>query len=354
MPTALQALQNPSDPLGLTPAPNAELILRSFGGIIWYLQKSFLDQQVLDAAHFSGYTPPDQTHSTQNRRHMVLDATTLHNLRGIGEDFSLYRTIDYCCTKFGKRLLHSWICSPSAEIGVIVDRQRAVTELYHDTELLQNVRMTLAKLPDLERLLAVLHGFGNPKPNHPDTRAILYEMATYNKKKIADFVATLNGFENLMKMPEITTGTTAKLLRKLTQKSPAGEFPEMKEILGYFKDTFDFEDAQKSGVLAPEKGDDDEFDSIAEQIEELEQEMKIYLKEQEKFFGCKLAYFGNDKKRYQIDVPEAAARKAGDDYHLESQKKGKQGAKRFHTTETKVSLRKRISWVVSKLYFDGL
>lgn len=50
-----------------------------------------------------------------------------------------------------------------------------------------------------------------------------------------------------------------------------------------------------------------------------------------KFF--KVNYFGSDKKRYQLEVPDAASRKAGDGYVLQNQRKG---FKRFTTDRTKV------------------
>ena len=46
-----------------------------------------------------------------------------------------------------------------------------------------------------------------------------------------------------------------------------------------------------------------------------------------------MVYWGSDKKRYQLEVPDHACRKAGDDYELVSQKKG---FKRYWTQETKV------------------
>lgn len=68
--------------------------------------------------------------------------------------------------------------------------------------------------------------------------------------------------------------------------------------------------------------------------------MQDYLIEQEKYFGCRLSYFGNDKKRFQLEVPESHARKANSKYSLEGQKKGNKPARRYTTEETKVRLRK--------------
>lgn len=351
-PESLKALQKSDDSLGLTPNDDSKLMLKSLGGILWYMQQSFIHIQVLDTGRYMFYIPPDLNKkekinpaivkSNNSQRHMVLDAITLHNLRVVGEEFSLYRTLDYCCTKFGKRLLHDWLCVPSADKETITSRQAAVKELLSNSQILQEVRLLLAKLPDLERLVAVLHGFGNQKTGHPDTRAVLYCNQDYNKKKINDFVTTLNGFDALMELPEVCSKIESTLLINLTQLKPVGNFPDMKSSLKYFKDTFNFTDALKEGVLAPEKGDDEEFDIIGEKIKSLNKELSHYLKEQEKHFGCKLSFFGSDKKRFQIEVPEANTKKAGNQYQLESSKKGKQPCKRYYTTETKEFLKRMI------------
>lgn len=52
--------------------------------------------------------------------------------------------------------------------------------------LMEDIRTLLGTLPDLERFLVQIHGFGNSKrsKNHPDGRAIMYEQKSYNKKKL--------------------------------------------------------------------------------------------------------------------------------------------------------------------------
>lgn len=47
----------------------------------------------------------------------------------------------------------------------------------------------------------------------------------------------------------------------------------------------------------------------------------------------KVQYFGTDKKRFQLEIREAASKKAGDGYELQSQRKG---FKRYTTDRTKV------------------
>ena len=139
------------------PAPDYKLALKALGGCLWYLQYFFLDQQVLSSASFKIYTPPDiqalpgKGVGSNEMKHMVLDNITLANLRVNGPEDTLFTTLDYCCTPFGKRLLQQWVCSPSCQLDVIKMRQVAINELLENSEMLQTARELLAKLPDLDR-----------------------------------------------------------------------------------------------------------------------------------------------------------------------------------------------------------
>lgn len=347
----------PADTLGLTPSDNFKLALRALGGCVWYLTKNYLDQQVLNLARFHHYIPPDvivindEKDSSDDdklpkmKKHMVLDAITISNLRVTGEESSLQSTIDYCCTKFGKRLLHYWLCSPSCDADLIRTRQASAMELLENTELLHDIRQLLCELPDLERQLAQIHGFGNKElfKNHPNGRAIMFEEFTYGKKKVNDFLSTLKGFELSMKLPKMLRMCESELLSQITQHEPKGKFPDMDELIDFFNNAFDHEEARKTGVIAPGHGVDNEYDSIQEEIEDLSNELNEYLKSQEKYFGCKLSFFGNDKKRYQIEVPEAYTKKANNKYSLEKQIKGSKACRRYVTDETKSFLKRMIA-----------
>lgn len=65
--------------------------------------------------------------------------------------------------------------------------------------------------------------------------------------------------------------------------------------------------------------------------------MEEYRIEQEKFFGCRVVYFGAERKRYQLEIPESNARKVNSKYALEGQKKGAKPSRRYTTEETRVS-----------------
>ncbi|XP_052867845.1 probable DNA mismatch repair protein Msh6 [Anopheles cruzii] len=359
-PSVLRSLVDESDSLGLTPKQSSLLAMKALGGCVWYLQRCLLDQQVMPLATYEQYIPldaqPDREAPAKDRvraananRFMVLDSITLKNLKIVGDENSLVQKMDHCCTKFGKRLFHHWVCAPSCEREVIVERQQAVGELIEDNALLQDVRQLLGQLPDLERLVVQIHGFGNARcsRNHPAGRAILYEEHTYGKKKIGDFVATLSGFRSLLALPTLFSGAGSVLLKRLTQpKSRNGAFPldTMQKQVTFFESAFDHEHALKSGVIAPEKGVDTEYDTVERDIEDLKRELEEYRAEQSKYFGCTVEYHGNDKKRFQLEVPEARAKKARSEYSLEGTRGGKNAVKRFHTDETRQFLKQMIQY----------
>ncbi|XP_037881216.1 probable DNA mismatch repair protein Msh6 [Glossina fuscipes] len=357
-PLVLRSMQAETDHLGLTPHPNSKLALKAMGLCMEYMKKCKIIEKVLPMVRYHLYQPPDsitveelnkakrgnRIHS--KRSHMVLDASTLLNLRIVGEEHSLQSTLDHCCTKFGKRLLHHWLCAPSCIAEIIRERQEAITNFLEKPTLLQDARALMAPLPDFERHLAQIHHFGSKivQDAHPDGRAILFEEKLYNKKKMQSFVAILKGFETLLKVPTLYADCESALLRRLSQHTEGGGiFPNMKEKLDYFKQAFDHKKATESGVIAPESGIDEEYDAIEFKIANINKDLQEYLIRQEKYFGCRLSYFGNDKKRFQIEIPESHARKAGSEYLLETQRKGSKAVRRFSTQETRDLLKQMIS-----------
>lgn len=349
-PLVLRTMQSDMDHLGLTPNDNYKLALKALGQCIFFIHKCKLEPKVLPMARYQLYVPPDQladakpaVASTLRRSHMVLDATTLSNLRIIGEEHSLLSTLDHCCTKFGKRLLHHWLCAPSCDVSVIKERQDAIGELIRMPTELQEVRALLAPMPDFERNLAQIHLFGNKQikqMDHPDSRAILFEEKLYNKQKLQGFMAVLKGFNDLTKLPTMFHQCKTTLLKRITQlPESGGSFPDLSKELQYFATAFDHDAAAKTGVIAPQAGMDAEYDAAMDSIGEVEKRLKTYLVEQERHFGCRITYFGSDKKRYQLDVPESHASKANKSYTLEGQTKGKKPSRRYTTAETRALLK---------------
>ena len=70
----------------------------------------------------------------------------------------------------------------------------AVEELAGEPGRIKQVRGVLGKVPDLERLLSKIHTQGvKLPPEHPETRAVLFEVEHFSRRKIQDFVNTLDG-----------------------------------------------------------------------------------------------------------------------------------------------------------------
>lgn len=112
------------------------------------------------------------------------------------------------------------------------------------------------------------------------------------------------------------------------------------EKLFTFQTAFDYEEALQQGVIAPSSGVDHEYDAAVAEIASIDIELASYLKQQEKHFKCRITYFGADKKRFQLEIPERDAKRADSSYALEGQRKGTKPTKRYHTEETRVSSRK--------------
>ncbi|XP_066999808.2 DNA mismatch repair protein Msh6 [Anabrus simplex] len=351
-PEAFKQFLNEADSLGLSARDECELAVRALGACVWYLQRCHLEQQLLALGKFKEYKPVDklgqpvcQERSESFAKYMVLDGTTLNNLdilQSAGEEKgSLLKRLDFCCTPFGKRLLRQWICSPLCDVAAIKSRQDAISELLRHIDLMKEARALLAGLPDLERLLATIHAQGNAvrSKTHPDSRAIFYEEHIYSKRKILDFLSALSGFKSSMKIAALFQDSEADISSKLLVQCTAmasahshGKFPDMSSSLDFFDSAFDHEEAQKEGRIIPSSGVDPEYDAVMEELKLVNRELQDYLEEQRRFFGCKVSYFGSDKKRFQIEVPDSAARKVGNDYELQSQKKG---FKRYWTAKTK-------------------
>jgi hypothetical protein len=158
-------------------------------------------------------------------------------------------------------------------LDVIKTRQEvSVSEYFEKSELLQEVRLGN---------LAQIHAFGNKdlSKNHPNSQAILYEIPTYSKKKISYFVATFNGFEAIQRLSKLFSGCFSRFLKSLTHLKPDGNFLDMTEKIEFFKGAFNMSEALKTGFIIPESGVDEDCNRIMGINEQINTELKAYLKE---------------------------------------------------------------------------
>jgi DNA mismatch repair protein MutS len=135
------------EPFGCAELPGA---VRAAGSILHYLQET----QKGTLGHIRSLT----TYHT--RDYMVLDDSTRRNLeltstlQDGGRRGSLLWILDRTVTAMGGRRLRHWIHHPLVEVDRIRARHGAVTELVEKSLVRQDLRETLEKVYDLERLNA--------------------------------------------------------------------------------------------------------------------------------------------------------------------------------------------------------
>uniref|UniRef100_A0A2C9KQH1 DNA mismatch repair protein MutS core domain-containing protein n=1 Tax=Biomphalaria glabrata TaxID=6526 RepID=A0A2C9KQH1_BIOGL len=119
---------------------------------------------------FEEYKPKDNCDAPTNKRssfdpklrHMVLDGVTMANLDVVWNSTTqslqgtLLEKLNTCCTAFGKRLFHQWLCAPLCQPSAICDRLDAVDDLIQLPGVVEECVTLMKKLPDLERLLSRL------------------------------------------------------------------------------------------------------------------------------------------------------------------------------------------------------
>lgn len=225
---------------------------------------------------------------------MALDGTTLHNLEILTNAVdqkvsgSLWSKINYTKTPHGSRLLRAWLLRPLFQKTHIERRLDAVEELIGGSAAmaLTEARAILSKC---ERLLCRVHSMsGGMNSNvesvdggdriHPNDRAVLYETATYTKRKVGDFAKVLYGLRHASQIPDLFSGIEIRsgLVKKIVQFTDQGGcFPRITENLDWFFQNFDLDQAAK-GFFEPGKGIDELYDSASDEIDRILAELNDY------------------------------------------------------------------------------
>ncbi len=124
--------------------------LTAAGAVLDYLRETRSQKNLGHITNLSRYDSKD---------FLTLDYTTRRNLeifaplQGDGKDSSLLAVMDETSTPMGARLLRKWLARPLRSSDRINQRLDAVELLSTERELRDKLRMELAELGDLERLL---------------------------------------------------------------------------------------------------------------------------------------------------------------------------------------------------------
>ncbi len=339
-PQELKEHLDESDSVGLHGRKESELALSALGAIINYLSDNLIDEYVLNMKQFTNVKPIDLERSlgadsiAENLppgSNMILDNKTLSNL----DIPSLFKVVNKTVTAMGKRLLKQWTFLPLLRTKDIADRQAAVRFFESNTGMVEVFRDNLKGLPDLERLVASVARSGvKLSSDHPEQRAIYYTQDFSSARKIKKLLQCLDGFVRIKQFFEAVqddlAASEAKLIKNLI---PVDVLAELSERLTFFKKAFNRKQAEETGKIIPKEGVDDDYDRVCEDKRQLENDLEKYLNEQKRHFGSRdVKYFGKPPNHYQIEVPEAFAKKADSRYTVSSNRKG---FKRYTTEETK-------------------
>ena len=89
---------------------------------------------------------------------------------------------------------------PLLRIAEIEDRQKGLKFLNEHPKMVEDFRTALKGLPDIEKLMSAIHSAGVRLTNHPENRAVYYELASNAKTKISRLLTCLEGLTTIEKM----------------------------------------------------------------------------------------------------------------------------------------------------------
>ncbi|GLJ19028.1 hypothetical protein SUGI_0341380 [Cryptomeria japonica] len=335
---------------------NGELALSAFGGCLFYLRQVLLDQSLLSFGKLETMPCSDfattQLTTGESKQdchlrgtslvepYMVLDAAALENLEILenNKDGSslgtLFTQVDHCITAFGKRLLRRWLVRPLKSVESILERQNAIAEIKGAaTDSAVNFRKELARLPDMERLLARLYASSEAAGRNAN-KVVLYEDAA--KKKLQEFIAALRGCQSMVQACVSFKATMKEMKSTLLQHNltPGRGLPDVKPIMKQFVTAFDWSEAEKTGRILPCEGVDKDYDMANQRVREIETGFAKHLEMQQMLFGsdAMITYVTVGKEQYQIEIPESMLAKVPQEYEARSSRKG---YRRFWTPKIK-------------------
>ena len=300
-------------PKALREARDNDVVMSSFGALIHYLRTLQIERELLTLGNIQWYDPIKRASS------LILDGKTLINLEIFansldgGSEGTLFTLLNRCITPFGKRMFKQWVCHPLTEPTEINARLDAVDSLNADPSVRDRFHFQLSKLPDLERMISRIHA---------------------GSCKAQDFVKVLDGFEqidytmSMIRSGGVGDGIVGQLISGM---------PDLRDLLSSWKEAFDHAKARDEGLLIPERGIEQDFDTSQDNIEAILGDLETLLKKTRKELGSSaICYRDNGKEIYQLEVPT----KIKGIPKFWDQMSATQKVKRYYSPELRVLVRK--------------
>ncbi|GAA6051780.1 hypothetical protein JCM3770_004968 [Rhodotorula araucariae] len=250
--------------------------MSALGGMVWYLRQLNLDADLVTARNFNVYDPLSRSNGT-----LVLDGQTLAHIEVLqnsqgGTEGTLLQLLSRCVTPFGKRLFKVWLCAPLRHVQAINDRLDAVEDLISNATFSASFDSMAKGLPDLERMLSRIHG---------------------KTCKKGDFLKVIESFEQI----DAGLKTLGELAEDFNSSGILGLLraaPDVADLLEQIKDLYEGEE------LLPVPGKDEEFDRVAQNVDDVEEALDDALTAAQKSLKCPVAFKDiGTKDIKQLEVP---------------------------------------------------
>jgi DNA mismatch repair protein MSH6 len=219
-------------PSTLREAKHKELVFSALGALIGYLSTLKIERDLITCGNFAWYDPIRKASS------LVLDGQSLINLEIFANTFdggaegTLFSMLNRCITPFGKRMLRQWVCHPLADATKIEQRLDAVDALNADGTVMDRFTASLARLPDLERLISRVHA---------------------GRCSVKDFLKVVEGFEQIEYTMSMlgSFGNTSSKRSVEADEGLLGQLitsmPDLAGSLKHWRDAFDRQKAKDEG-----------------------------------------------------------------------------------------------------------
>lgn len=299
---------------------NKQVGFSAFGGLLYYLNWLKLDKSLLSMGNIKEYSP------IKHHNSLILDGVTLQNLEIFSNTYdgsdkgTLFRLFNKTITPMGKRKMRQWLMRPLYNKSDIEKRLNTVDMFMSDTEIRRLLESSLAKLPDLERMLARIHSC---------------------TIKVKDFERVITAFEEIVNLTDLLQKETKfqNSIKTTALEECLKEIPRtLHENVITWSNAFDRQKATLDNVIIPHPGVEPDFDKSLDDIESLENELQELLKHYRKQFRCSnIVYKDSGKETYTIEIPISACKNVPSSW---TQMGASRSAKRYYSDEVKLLARR--------------